>query len=73
MVHLVLLLEATQDGHRRLDGRLLDDDLLEAPLEGGVLLDVLTVLVERRRATLGRRRARRATPSRRRPWPAVSG
>ena len=27
--------------------RLADEDLLEAPLEGGVLLDVLAVLVER--------------------------
>ena len=30
--------------------RLVDEDRLEAPLEGGVLLDVLAVLVERRRA-----------------------
>ncbi len=30
--------------------RLVDDDRLEAPLEGGVLLDVLAVLVERRGA-----------------------
>ena len=35
---------------RLLDRRLVDEDRLEAPLEGGVLLDVLAVLVERRRA-----------------------
>ena len=32
------------------DGRLADEHRLEAPLERGVLLDVLAVLVERRRA-----------------------
>ena len=39
-----------QDVDRLLEGRLLDHDRLEAALEGGVALDVLAVLVERRRA-----------------------
>ena len=47
---LVALLEAAQDRDRVLDRRLLDVDRLEAPLERRVLLDVLLVLVERRRA-----------------------
>ena len=47
---LVALAQAAQDRDRLLDGRLVDEDRLEAPLEGGVLLDVLAVLVERRRA-----------------------
>ena len=47
VVHLVALLEAAQDGDGVLDGRLADEHLLEAALEGGVLLDVLAVLVER--------------------------
>ena len=46
MVHLVALLQATQDAdgvfHRRLSGV----DLLETALEGGVLFDVLAVLVQ---------------------------
>ena len=50
VVHLVALLQAAQDRDRVLDGRLVDEHLLEAPLERGVLLDVLAVLVERRRA-----------------------
>ena len=50
MVCLVALLETAQDGDRVRDGRLADQDGLEAPLERGVLLDVLAVLVERRRA-----------------------
>ena len=50
VVHLVALLQAAQDADGVLDGRLGDVHLLEAPLEGGVLLDVLAVLVERRRA-----------------------
>ncbi len=50
MVHLVALLEAAQDRDRVLDRRLTHVDLLEAPLQRGVLLDVLAVLVERRRA-----------------------
>ena len=39
-----------QDLDRLLDGRLLDQDRLEAPLQRRVPLDVLAVLVERRRA-----------------------
>ena len=50
VVRLVALLEAAQDRDRVLDGRLADLDRLEAALERGVLLDVLAVLVERRRA-----------------------
>ena len=49
MVCLVALLQAAQDGDRVRDRRLPDEDGLEAPLEGGVLLDVLAVLVERGR------------------------
>ena len=45
-MHLVALLEAAQDGDRVLDAGLAHVDGLEAPLEGGVLLDVLPVLVE---------------------------
>ena len=36
VVDLVPLLEAAQDGDGRLDARLLDEHLLEAPLERGV-------------------------------------
>ena len=50
VVLLVALAQPAQDADRVLDGRLADDDRLEAPLERGVLLDVLAVLVERRRA-----------------------
>ena len=50
VVHLVPLLQAAEDGDRVLDGRLADVDLLEAALQGRVLLDVLAVLVERRGA-----------------------
>ena len=50
VVRLVALLQAAQDRDRVGDGRLADEDGLEAPLERGVLLDVLAVLVERRRA-----------------------
>ena len=49
VVDLVPLSQAAQDRDRLLDGRLVDEDLLEAPLERRVLLDVLAVLVERRR------------------------
>ena len=38
--------DALQDQDRLLDGRLVDHDRLEAALEGGVLLDVLAVVVE---------------------------
>ena len=47
---LVALLQPAQDRDRVLDRRLVDVDRREAPLERGVLLDVLAVLVERRRA-----------------------
>ena len=50
VVDLVPLAQAAQDRDRLLDGRLVDEDRLEAALERGVLLDVLAVLVERRRA-----------------------
>ena len=49
-MRLVALLQAAQDRDRVRNGRLADEDRLEAPLEGRVLLDVLPVLVERRRA-----------------------
>ena len=47
VVHLVALLQPAQDRDGVLDGRLVDEHRLEAALEGGVLLDVLAVLVER--------------------------
>ena len=51
---LVVLLVPLADPHQDVDGllerRLLDHDRLEAPLQGRVALDVLAVLVERRRA-----------------------
>ncbi len=50
VVDLVALLEPAQDGNRILDARLADEDGLKAPLQGGVLFDVLAVLVERGRA-----------------------
>ena len=50
VVDLVALAQAAQDRDRLLDRGLVDEDRLEAPLERGVLLDVLAVLVERRRA-----------------------
>ena len=61
VVRLVALLQAAQDRDRVLDRRLADEDRLEAALERGVLLDVLAVLVERRRAD--RSAARRARAS----------
>ena len=50
VVRLVPLLEPAKDRDGVLDRRLADEDLLEPPLQGGVLLDVLAVLVQRRRA-----------------------
>ncbi len=50
VVRLVRLLQPAQDGDGVRHRRLADEDRLEAPLERGVLLDVLAVLVERRRA-----------------------
>ena len=49
-MRLVALLEPTQDRDGVLDRRFADVDLLEPPLQGGVLLDVLAVLVEGGRA-----------------------
>ena len=50
MVRLVPVAQPLEDRHRLLDRRLADEDRLEAPLQRRVLLDVLAVLVERRRA-----------------------
>ena len=47
MVDFVALLEAPKDRDRVLDRRLIHQDFLEAPLERGVLLDVLAVFIER--------------------------
>ena len=49
VVDLVALTQPAQDRDRLLDRRLVDDHRLETPLERGVLLDVLAVLVERGR------------------------
>src|SRR2546430_16224350 len=48
-VRLVALLQTAENRNRVGDGRFADEPRLEPPLEGGVLLDVLAVLVERRR------------------------
>jgi hypothetical protein len=50
VVLLVAVAKALQDLDRVGERGLLDLDRLEAPLERGVLLEVLAVLVERRRA-----------------------
>ena len=50
VVNLEALAQAAQDGHRVLDRRRVDEDRLESPLEGRVLLDVLAVLVQGGRA-----------------------
>ena len=50
VVRLVAVAEAAQDLDGVVHRRLVDADLLEAALEGGVALEVLAVLVERRRA-----------------------
>ncbi len=50
VVCLVALLEPAKDRDRVCDGRLADEDRLEAALERCVLLDVLAILVESRRA-----------------------
>ena len=83
VVDLVALAQAAQDRDRLLDRRLVDEDRLEAPLERGVLLDVLAVLVERGRADrvqlaagehrleqVGRRPSRPRRRPRRRPCAA---
>ena len=46
VVHLVALLQAPEDRDRVVDAGLADEHLLEPALEGGVLLDVLAVLIE---------------------------
>ena len=58
VVRLVALLQAAEDRDRVGDRRLADVDRLEAPLERRVLLDVLAVLVERRRADAAQLAAR---------------
>ena len=50
VVLLVAVAQALEDLHGLLGRRLVDADLLEAPLQRGVALEVLAVLVERRRA-----------------------
>ena len=50
MKDLVALFEPSQDGDGVLDGRLADHDGLETSFEGGILFDVLAVLVEGGRA-----------------------
>src|SRR5258705_59719 len=50
MVRLVAVAQPAQDLHGVLGRRFLDADLLEAPLESGIALEVLAVFVERRRA-----------------------
>src|SRR5579885_650743 len=50
VVNLVSLLQAAQEGDGVLDRGLIDQHLLEAPLERRVLLDVLAVLIQRRGA-----------------------
>ena len=47
---LAALAQTAQNRNRVLDGRLLDEDRLEAALQRGVLFDVLAVLVEGRGA-----------------------
>ena len=46
----LLVGQPLEDRHRVINGRLGDEDRLEAPLERGVLLDVLAVLDDGRRA-----------------------
>ncbi len=58
VVRLVALLQAAQDRDRVCDRRLADEDRREPPLERCVLLDVLAVLVERRRADAAQLAAR---------------
>ncbi len=50
VVQFVLLLQTAQDGDSAFDRRLLDQHLLETALQRGILLDVLAIFVERRRA-----------------------
>ena len=50
VVRFVPLAKPTQDADRVFDRRFADEHRLKAPLQGGVLLDVLAVLVQRRGA-----------------------
>ena len=50
VVHLVALLQAAQDRDGVLDRRLVDQHRLEAALQGGILLDVLAIFIQRRGA-----------------------
>ncbi len=50
VMDLVALLQPAQDRDGVFDRGLIDQHLLEAPLQRGVLLDVLAILIERRRA-----------------------
>ena len=47
MVHLVALFQPAQDGDGVFDRGLTHVDRLEAALEGGILFDVLAILVKR--------------------------
>ncbi len=49
VVNLVALLQAAEDGDGVIDAGLAHEHRLEAPLQGGVLLDVLAILIERGR------------------------
>ena len=46
VMDLVALLQAAQDGDGVLHARLVHQHLLEAPLQRGILLDVLAVLIQ---------------------------
>jgi hypothetical protein len=45
VMHLVFLLQSTQNGDGGFDAGLANDDLLEAALECGIFLDVFSVLI----------------------------
>ncbi len=47
VVHLVFFLQSTQDGDRVLDGGFLDEHRLETTGEGGVLLHMLAIFIQR--------------------------
>ena len=49
-MHLVALLQASEDGDRVVHRGLRDEDGLNSPFQRGVLLDAFSVLVESRRA-----------------------
>ena len=59
MVYLVAILESAQNRDRILYARLTDHDRLEAALECRVLLNVLTVFVQRCRANAAQFAARK--------------